>query len=331
MISNLPLVSVILPAYNCEKYIREAVESVLRQSFENFELILMDEGSTDDTQQILRQFTDARIRLITQQNQGLAATLNHGIRLSQGCYIARQDADDIALSERFSRQVSFLESQPNCALVGSWAEIWQGNSRTTRIHLHPADNATLHYELMFDNPFVHSSVMIRKSALEHLGGYSTDAGRQPPEDYELWSRIARKYEVANIPEVLQIYREVYGSLSRKGPTPFLDHMIKISAENIAWAAGVPADEPAVTNLAALSSYNSNHVQGIPNFTKMYEILNLATKRYIPLKKRAYYRYKTYRRIFTCWMNYWGFCHPNSLRGRLIHGIRQFKKFTHWFS
>jgi glycosyltransferase involved in cell wall biosynthesis len=223
-----PLISVILPVYNCPQHIQEAVESVFSQTYDNFELILIDDGSTDDTPLILRQFTDQRVQLITQQNQGLAAALNQGIRLSHGRYIARQDADDIALPERFSKQVAFMESHPNCALVGTWAEIWEGNVRTTRMHRHPADNTALHFELILNNPFVHSSVMVRKSALERVGVYSTDTARQPPEDYELWSRIAREYEVANIPEMLQIYREVANSLSRKGTTPFLEHLVKIN-------------------------------------------------------------------------------------------------------
>ena len=325
-----PIISVILPVYNCPNYIRDAVESVLCQTFDNFELILIDDGSTDDTPQILRQFTDVRIRLITQQNQGLAAALNQGIRLSRGRYIARQDHDDLALPERFSRQIAFLESNPHCALVGTWAKIWRSNLRTNRMHQHPADNATLHYELMFNNPFVHSSVMIRKSALERVGVYSTDATRQPPEDYELWSRVAREYEVANIPEMLQIYREVVNSISRSGPTPFVEHLVKISAENIAWATGTSVDEPAVINLAALMHSLWTNVQGMPDFKKMHEILNLVTQRFISVDQHAYYNKITSRRIHGYWMNYWEFCRPNSWRGCLFRGKRQVKKFIRRF-
>jgi glycosyltransferase involved in cell wall biosynthesis len=301
---------------------------VLSQALDNFELIILDDGSTDDTPLILRQFIDERIHLITQQNQGLASTLNNGIRLSRGQYIARQDADDIALPERFSKQVTFLDSHPNCALVGTWAEIWQETSKTTRIHRHPADNNSLHYELLFDNPFVHSSVMIRKSALDHVGYYNTDAARQPPEDYELWSRIARQYEVANIPEVLQIYREVADSISRNATTSFHDHLVRISAENIAWAAGATIDEPEIIDLAALTHLFGTYVQEIPDFKRMRGILNLACWHLCSVEKRTYFAQKAYWRISACWMNYWELCQPNSWRGRLIHFIRKAKNLCH---
>lgn len=276
-----PVVSVVLPVYNCPRYVGQAIESVLAQTYQDFELIVIDDGSTDETPNVLRLYKEPRIRIITQSNRGLAGTLNRGIELARGRYIARQDQDDVCFPERLAKQVAFLEANPACALLGTWAEIWIDDTNTDRAHRHPSDNPTLQFELLLNNPFVHSSVMIRKSALEQVGAYSTDTGRQPPEDYELWSRIARQFEVANIPEILHAYREVQGSMSRIGPSPFMDHLVTICAENVAWAADLEPTNPQVVNIAALVHNADHRVQGRPDFVAMRRILARAAARVAP--------------------------------------------------
>ena len=114
----------------------------------------------------MRRFTDPRIRFLTQTNRGLAATLNRGIQHAQARYIARQDQDDVSWPKRIGKQVAFLDAHPDCALVGTWAQIWKGRTPTERIHAHPSENAQLKFELLLNNPFVHSSAMIRKEALD---------------------------------------------------------------------------------------------------------------------------------------------------------------------
>jgi hypothetical protein len=252
-------------------------------------LIIIDDGSTDETPDVLRRYADPRIRLITQANRGLAGTLNRGIELARGRYIARQDQDDVSSPERLSKQVAFLEAHPSCALLGTWAEISRGNVTTDRAHKHPSDNATLQFELLLNNPFVHSSVMIRKAALEQVGAYSTDPNRQPPEDYELWSRIARQFEVANLPEILHAYREIEGSMSRVGPSPFMDHLVTIGAENIAWAADLKPTDPQVVNIAALVHGADHRVQGRPDFVEMRQILARAAIRVAPGESERFVR------------------------------------------
>lgn len=288
-----PYVSVVMPVYNCPEYITEAIESILRQSFEDFEFIIIDDGSTDRTPEIIRTFTDHRIRFFQQENQGLAATLNRGIDLSNGQYIARQDQDDVSLPERLARQTEYLNTHSDCGMVGTWAEIWVGEEKSERVHRHPCDNMTLQYELLLNNPFVHSSVMLRKSVFDKIGRYSTDRNRQPPEDYELWSRIARCYEVENIPEILLVYREVPRSMSRSGVSPFLDRLVTISSENISWAAGVSPDDPSSTNIAALVHNVKDRLVGEPDFQSMADIFGKAAARLsdnnAKLQKDAYYR------------------------------------------
>ncbi len=246
-----PSVSVILPVYNGVEYLSESIESILGQTFSDFELIIIDDGSTDNPSAIIESFCDHRIRLYAHENEGLAWTLNRGVALARGSYIARQDQDDISLSTRLEKQVDFLQANPEVGMVGTWAGIWSGSKPGKRAHRHPKDNQLLQFELLFDNPFVHSSMMLRRSVFDCVGLYTTDKERQPPEDYELWSRVARKFNVANLPEALVVYREVSSSMSRMGPNPFLNNLITISAENFAWLLCEPMPTQDIQDVAAL--------------------------------------------------------------------------------
>jgi len=246
-----PLVSVVLPVYNGQEYLKLAIDGVLSQSFNDFELIIINDGSTDMSGEIVRVYLDPRIRYFEQLNQGLAATLNRGIELARGRYIARQDQDDLYLAGRLQKQVDFLNSHSAVALVGTAAEIWVGGQRSDRSLRHPVDSDVLKFKALFDNQFVHSSVMFRRSVVHELGGYSTNKSRQPPEDYELWSRMIRNHKMLNLPDVLTGYREVPGSMSRQGVSPFLSTLVKLSAENVAWASGVSSESTDATGLAAL--------------------------------------------------------------------------------
>ena len=227
------IISAIIPVFNGGVMLTHAIDSVRAQSIDSMEVIVLDDGSKDGSWGLIAAcIDDPIIRCFQHPNMGLAATLNRGISLAQGRYIARQDQDDLALPERFVRQLAFLEANPEIAMVGTWTQIYSGDTPTNRYHRHPSSNEALQLELLFDNPFVHSSMMIRADVLREVGGYCEDKSRQPPEDYELWSRIARQYRVANLPEVLTVYREVAGSMSRTGENPFLDNVIRISTENL---------------------------------------------------------------------------------------------------
>jgi glycosyltransferase involved in cell wall biosynthesis len=210
----LPKISVILPVYNAQSYLRESIESILNQSFQNFELIMINDGSTDESLSIMESYADQRIRIINQTNAGLPISLNRAIAIAQGQYLARQDADDISLPNRLGKQVAYLDNHPQCALLGTWAQILVGNTPSERSLSHPNLNGDIQLKLLFFNCFVHSSVMIRKKALETSGLYPEDPAKFPPEDYDLWLRIAKQWEVANLPEVLLQYRELPNSISR---------------------------------------------------------------------------------------------------------------------
>ena len=261
-------VSVLLPVYNGAADIERAVKSVLDQTFQDFELIIINDGSKDNSLEILKSLDDPRIQLFDQANIGLAATLNKGIALSKGAFIARQDQDDLSHPERLAKQIDFLTKNPECILLGTAAEIWVGDQPTERAHDHPQEHELLAFDLLFNNPFVHSSVMMRRAALTEIGGYSTDKSRQPPEDYELWSRMARHGRVANLPERLLIYREVPQSMSRSGPTPFLDRLVTISAENIALARGLSEIDTTSLDVAAMTHSAPHRLSRKPNIKAM---------------------------------------------------------------
>jgi len=277
-----PIISVILPVYNGQAYLKTAIESILNQTFTNFELIVIDDGSTDQSDAIIKSFSDQRIRHVSQKNRGLAATLNRGIRLARGTFIARQDQDDISHSTRFREQIQFLNRHPRHAMVGSWAHIWKDKRDTGRQLRHPEKNAVLKFELLFNNPFVHSSIMIRKSVFDQVGGYTTDPKRQPPEDYELWSRVAEKFEVANIPKILLTYRSIQTGMSRDQHNPFTERVITISSENIAHLLNRKLPDKTVQAVAILAERPLTTSETVPWAEIMHvyaEIIHRLTQQY----------------------------------------------------
>jgi glycosyltransferase involved in cell wall biosynthesis len=248
-----PRVSVIMPVYNGAAFLCESVDSILSQDFADFEFIIVNDGSRDDSGAIVKSYSDCRIRYVEQDNRGLPATLNRGLEMAEGDILIRQDQDDISLPSRIGRQVLQLDADLALGLVGCWADIIdEAGALDGRAHRHPTGLAALRIEVLFNTPFVHSAVAIRKSVLEGLGGYSTDPLRQPPEDFELWSRLLRTSHATNIPEVLVRYREVSSSMSRVMKRDFVERMVRLSTENlIHWTgrAGVVAN-PAMAGFAA---------------------------------------------------------------------------------
>lgn len=253
-------VTAVVPVYGGEQTLAGALRSVLTQSLDELEVIVLDDGSPDASWRIACEIEDDRLITVQHPNRGLAATLNRGVGLAKGRYIARQDQDDLVLAGRLEKQFMFLEAHPDVAMVGTWAQIYSGDIPTERYHKHPCSSEVLKLELLFDNPFVHSSMMIRADVLHEVGGYCEDKARQPPEDYELWSRIARCHRVANLPEVLTVYREIPGSMSRTGPSPFLENVIRIASENL---SQVLSPRYSLEECAALADiYHRGGVSGV---------------------------------------------------------------------
>ncbi|HLG02842.1 MAG TPA: glycosyltransferase, partial [Bacteroidia bacterium] len=190
---SAPLISVLLPVYNAESFIRDSIQSVLDQTLPDFELIVIDDGSKDNSAEMVESIRDPRIRFYRQENKGMGATLNYAISLARGQFLARQDADDISLAERFARQVTFLNAHTDHALAGTAAVIVNEKlGETGRRHSPAEKHRDLCFDLLFDNPFVHSSVMMRADAIKQTGAYDLQKASLI-QDYDLWWRIAQKF------------------------------------------------------------------------------------------------------------------------------------------
>jgi len=202
--NKTPKLSVAMSVYNGEEFLKETIASILNQTFANFEFIIIDDGSTDKSKSIIESFNDQRIKLISRENKGLTSSLNEGISLSQGEYIARMDADDIAHPQKFEKQIAFLDKNPEICLGGTWAKMIDKNNNEIGDYKTPISSKEIRKEVFWHNPFIHSSVMIRKKVLKDLGGYNEKY--KTAQDYELWSRLVPKYQTANLPEFLLKYR-----------------------------------------------------------------------------------------------------------------------------
>lgn len=201
----MPKVTVLLPVYNGEQYLREAILSILNQSYSNFEFLIIDDGSTDSSPAVVRSFSDSRIRVLTNPTRlKLSGALNRGMDEARGKYIARMDADDISLPLRLKTQVDFLESHPEVGLCGTAIEIF-GTEEKKRIDNYPEESKQISAYMLFDCPFCHPAVMIRKTLFnEHNLRYN--GSYYPTEDYELWSRATAFFPTINLGEVLLRYR-----------------------------------------------------------------------------------------------------------------------------
>ena len=195
----MPRVTVLMPVYNAGLYVYEAVESVLQQSYTDYELLIIDDGSSDDTLQKITMFDDPRIRIVKNEtNMGLVHTLNRGIQLAEGEFIARMDGDDICLPHRLERQINYMEQHPNVGMCGSHVQVIHSGE----VWELPQDPNELKVLLMFHC----TSVMIRKNVLDDNELYY-DLHYSHAEDYDLWVRLAEVTQLTNIPEVLLMYRQ----------------------------------------------------------------------------------------------------------------------------
>ena len=209
-----PKISVVLPVYNAEAYVGKAIESILHQTYADFELIIINDGSTDQSLEIVQSYTDSRIKIVSRENKGLISSLNEGFALARGKYVARMDADDIALPQRFEKQVALLDVMPSVALCGTWVDVIDAQGVVKGDYAYPPiDTKAIRTYTLRHNPFIHPTVMLRKNVFEKVGGYRSVF--KHVEDYELWTRIVFAYDVANIPEKLLHYRVSGESITRK--------------------------------------------------------------------------------------------------------------------
>jgi glycosyltransferase involved in cell wall biosynthesis len=213
--SAAPRVSVVAAVYNCLPYIGETIESVLQQTFPDWEFVVVDDCSTDGTHAALQEYAavDPRVRVIrTDRNRRQTVCLNHAISQSRGDYLARIDGDDVMTKERLSEQVRFLDEHPDVALVGSHVERMDERGRFICIYRMHVSDAELRRDLQAFDPFYHPAVMIRRTALFAAGLYNPRFVYA--QDYDLWIRVAGQGRIANLPLVLTRYRVLETGISR---------------------------------------------------------------------------------------------------------------------
>ncbi|RXJ84875.1 glycosyltransferase family 2 protein [Arcobacter sp. CECT 8985] len=209
-----PMVSVVMSVYNAEKYLDEAIQSILNQTYKNFEFIIINDGSMDKSLDIIDKFKaqDERIIVISRENKGLIASLNEGIKKAKGKYIARMDADDISLPTRFEEQVEFLDKNQDIAVCGTWVEVF-GKNRKKTIWKMPINDDELKVRLLFSVSFAHPSIMMKKEFIQRHGIKYKEEYKHA-EDYKFWLDSSKYTKFANISKVLFRYRYLETSVSR---------------------------------------------------------------------------------------------------------------------
>lgn len=212
--NNQPLISVVMSVYNSEEYIDESIMSILSQTFKDFEFIIINDGSTDGSLNIIKEYVnkDNRIVLISRENKGLPYSLNEGISKARGKYIARMDSDDISLPNRFEEQFYFMERNLDIGVCGT-ATIGFTSYRDNILHILPKNDELIKTELLFSTPFSHPTVMIRKSLIFKYNLCYNEKYLQS-QDYELWTRMAEYTDMANLPTPLLRYRILEDSITR---------------------------------------------------------------------------------------------------------------------
>ena len=236
-------VSVLMAVYNGERYLRQSVESILNQTYSDFEFIILDDGSNDSTLSILNEYAPRDRRMVLVRNEtniGLARSLNLGLELAQGEYIARMDADDISMPERLAVQVAYLETHSDIGVLGSKAYFVDDEMSTIN---YPENPDYLKWCLCFYNPIAHPSVMYRHSLIDSVGGYNEEY--QFAQDYELWGRLSGITKLSNFQQVLVQMRKHEGNVTRIHADESIENSLKIGQKMMAEFINAPVPKNIV--------------------------------------------------------------------------------------
>lgn len=221
-----------MSVYNGERYLREAIESILGQTFKDFEFIIIDDGSTDSSKDIILYYKDPRIRLIeNKKNICLTKSLNKGIKAAQGEYIARMDADDISLPKRLKKQIDFLDEHKDVGVLGTTFYHIDNEGKIIFTKIVPLKNDIIQKELLKKNCFAHGSIMMRKDILEKVGGYREQI--KYSQDYDLFLRIAKHCKMANLEEALykwRLHEDTVSISKRKTQKKYIDLVSRLKGK-----------------------------------------------------------------------------------------------------
>ena len=248
--SQSPRVTVFIPVHNRARYICVAVNSILAQTFEDFELLVVDDGSTDETPEVLAAYDDPRVRVVRNDtNRGIPYTRNRGLELARGEYIALLDSDDHSYPQRLARQVAWLDAHPDVVQVGSWCSFMDGDGNMLdRIRRQPLAPDDIECHLMFHCPIINRTVMARTAALRELG---YDESFPRCQDYDMHCRLSDRHRLANLPEILVCGREHAGRFTGRTTELGRDRKMAIQAGRLQ-RAGIDADDEDLSRHHALA-------------------------------------------------------------------------------
>jgi glycosyltransferase involved in cell wall biosynthesis len=274
--NNPVIVSVVMPVFNTEKYLRFSIESILNQTFTNFEFIIINDGSTDTSREIITSYKDSRIRLVDNEiNIGLTKSLNKGIDLASGIFIARMDSDDICLPTRFEKQVDFLYKNEKVDVVGSWFEKFGYYHELIKL---PKSNEEIVLKLLLYTTLAHPCVMMRKVIFER---YQYKESNMGAEDYDLWVRMSKNVTFANLQEILLKYRTHATQISKVSYTTQKQTFNEFRSSHFNFIYNLITDNEDITfNLIPYTLLTYNHLKDFEKKVELMILLNNQKKKYI---------------------------------------------------
>lgn len=290
-----PVISVIMSTYNEEKYIETSLKSLLNQTFKDFEIIIVDDASTDHTRQLIQGLQDERIHLLcNEENQGLTKNLNKALDYVKGKYIARMDGDDIAFPKRFEKQYKYMEQHPETMLVSCYTKSF-GDSEL--VFALPDNSEVLKVRMLIRPVYAHPGFMMRRELID--AGYRYDEEYRTAQDYEFASRVAEKYKIGMVPEILLFYRVHKKQISAKAGNQQFNNADKIRKRQLE-RLGIRLSETEWQAYQAL--VKEVKTDSLEDFHRVYEIIhkmlacNEKTKIYNPKIME-----KTLKRILYTWV------------------------------
>ncbi|MFP4098957.1 MAG: glycosyltransferase family 2 protein [Alphaproteobacteria bacterium] len=254
----MPDISVLMSVYNGERFLKQAIESILAQSFSNFEFIIINDGSTDQSGEMIKSYEekDRRIVFIDQDNQGLIAALNTGIDVANADLIARMDADDIAHPERLAKQYAYMQEHQNTLALGSAVNVIDDQG-IEKLHVtYPVKEDVKHYLINQGSPLAHPATMFRKVAVQSLGGYRK--AYKHAEDYDLWLRLSKQGDIDNLNEPLLQYREHDQKISVQNA--YQQALVSVVARHAAQQDIDPTDELEQIAIDTLKLFDTDPVK-----------------------------------------------------------------------
>ena len=271
-----------MAVYNCETFLSTAIESILSQSFSDFEFIIINDGSTDISGEIIARYRDPRIRTIeNSENIGLTKSLNKGLAVARGDYIARMDADDISLRKRFAEQVGYLERNPDVHIVGSWFDEVDLNGKRLKTQKAKINSILIRWRLLFGNAFGHSTVMFRRKKFDKQ---YYDESVPYGQDYDLWSRLCWQEDSTNIPKVLVKWRVNSHSISSQKKDKQKSISESISRKNLESIWGGPISDEEFVNFRVFAGLSQSNLT-VEYFCKIIQRVEKLKEKF--LRKFAY--------------------------------------------